>query len=169
MPVSENLLVNPINGVSWLRVIARLPPGVSTPQAHGRARRRWRRTSSGDREPRRGAVSTDVTLALTPAATGLSDLRDQFSAPLRILMGVVGIVLLIACANVGNLVLARSATRRSEFAVRLALGASRSRLIRQVLVEGLVLAGLAGACGVGLAYCDDAGARDLRVRRAQPR
>ena len=67
-------------------------------------------------------------------------------------MGVVGIVLLIACANTGNLVLARSAARRSEFAVRLALGAGRSRLIRQVLVEGLVLASLAGACGIGLAY-----------------
>ncbi|HEX9367932.1 MAG TPA: FtsX-like permease family protein [Vicinamibacterales bacterium] len=99
-----------------------------------------------------GGVMTDVTLALTPAATGLSDLRNQFSTPLRILLGVVGIVLLIACANTGNLVLARSAARRGEFAVRLALGASRSRLIRQVIVEGVVLASLAGACGIGLAY-----------------
>jgi predicted permease len=151
MPVSENLLVDPINGVPWLRVIARLNPGVSAPQAQTALATlapgaEWRpRTKRGD-------VVTDVTLALTPAATGLSDLRTQFSAPLRILMGVVGIVLLIACANTGNLVLARSATRRSEFAVRLAVGASRSRLIRQVLVEGLVLSGLAGACGIGLAH-----------------
>ena len=151
MPVSENLLVDPINGVSWLRVIARLAPGVSMPQAMTQLgtlapEAEWRPRS------KQGVVDTNVTLALTPAATGLSDLRNQFSTPLRILMGVVGIVLLIACANVGNLVLARSAARRGEFAVRLALGASRSRLIRQVLVEGLVLAGLAGACGIGLAY-----------------
>ena len=151
MPVSENLLVNPTNGVSWIRIIARLDPGVSAPQAEAALRSiapeaEWRpRSKSGD------AVA-DVTLVLAPAATGLSDLRTQFSTPLRILMGVVGIVLLIACANTGNLVLARSAARRSEFAVRLALGAGRSRLIRQVLVEGLVLAGLAGACGIGLAY-----------------
>ncbi len=107
---------------------------------------------NGGRATRTASVDTDVTLALTSAATGLSDLRNQFSSPLRILVGVVGIVLLIACANTGNLVLARAAARRAEFAVRLALGASRSRLIRQVLVEGLVLASLAGACGIGLAY-----------------
>jgi predicted permease len=151
MPVSENLLADPINGVSWLRVIARLEPGVSIAQAHAALGSlapavEWRPRN------KRGDVVADVTLALTPAATGLSDLRAQFSTPLRILMGVVGIILLIACANVGSLVLARSAARRGEFAVRLALGASRSRLIRQVLVEGLVLASLAGACGIGLAY-----------------
>jgi predicted permease len=67
-------------------------------------------------------------------------------------MGVVAVVLLIACANTGNLVLARSAARRSEFALRLALGAGRSRLIQQVLMEGMTLATLAGVCGVALAY-----------------
>ena len=151
MPVSENLLADPINRYSWVRIVARLLPAVSAPQAQVALASlapdaEWRpRTKHGD-------VQTDVTLGLTPAATGLSDLRTEFSAPLRILIGVVAIVLLIACANTGNLVLARSATRRSEFAVRLALGASRSRLIRQVLVEGLVLAGLAGTCGIALAY-----------------
>jgi predicted permease len=151
MPVSENLLARPSNVVSWLRVLARLRPGVSLPQAYAAL---GSMAPAAEWRPRdkRGVVATDVTLALTPAATGLSDLRNQFSTPLRILMGVVIIVLLIACANVGNLVLARSAARRSEFAMRLALGASRSRLVRQVLVEGLVLASLAGACGVGLAY-----------------
>ena len=113
---------------------------------HSRARRtdwRPRNKFTGEKE--------DLRLVMTSAATGLSDLRRQFSQPLFILLGVAGIVLLIACANVGNLVLARSATRRAEFALRLALGAGRGRLIRQVLVEGLVLAGLAGVAGVALA------------------
>jgi predicted permease len=93
-----------------------------------------------------------VRLVVGSASSGLSDLRRQFSQPLFILLGVAGLVLLIACANVGHLVLARSATRRSEFALRLALGASRGRVMRQVLVEGLVLAGLGAAVGVALAY-----------------
>ena len=151
MPVTENLLDNPGNYSTWLRVVGRVKPGVSLAQASARldalaqeAEWRPRNKFSGKTE--------DVKLVLTSAATGLSDLRRQFSLPLLILMGVVAIVLLIACANTGNLVLARSAARRSEFALRLALGAGRSRLIRQVLVEGAVLAGLAGICGVALAY-----------------
>ena len=94
----------------------------------------------------------DARLVVTSAAAGLSDLRRQFSQPLFLLLGVAGLVLLIACANVGHLVLARSAARRSEFALRLALGASRGRVMRQVLVEGLVLAGIGAAAGVALAY-----------------
>ena len=152
MPVSENLLDNPIH-------LLDLAPGRRASQGGcvGTAGEcRAGRTGAGSRvaaarTSSRNAVM-DITLGLRPAATGLSDLRSQFSTPLRILMGVVGIVLLIACANTGNLVLARSAARRPEFAVRLALGAGRSRLIRQVLVEGLVLASVAGACGIGLAY-----------------
>jgi predicted permease len=151
MPVSENLLTNPIIFSTWLRVVARLNPGVSEAQANaafaGLAQEaEWRPPDKF------GGGVRNATLALVPAATGLSDLRNQFSTSLHILMGVVIIVLLIACANTGNLVLARAAARRAEFAVRLALGASRSRLMRQVLVEGVVLAGISGVCGIALAY-----------------
>jgi predicted permease len=151
MPVSENLLVTPIQYVTWVRVIARVASEMSPAQAQATLAPLSQLEQF--RPPnKRGGVSPAPALALEYAATGLSDLRAQFSTPLRILMGVVGIILLIACANTGSLLLARSAARRAEFAVRVAIGASRARLVRQVLIEGLLLATLAGLCGIALAY-----------------
>ncbi len=152
MPTTHNLLVDRPNLFStWLRLVGRVRSGVSIPEAAARLdalaqNPDWQPPNkfTGEREP--------VRLSVGSAANGLSDMRNQFSQPLFILMGIVGIVLLVACANTGNLVLARAATRRSEFALRMALGAGRGRLIRQILVEGLVLSGLAGICGVALAY-----------------
>jgi predicted permease len=153
MPMMVNLLDRPNVYSTWLRVVGRLSPGVSIQQAAARLDA-LPRAPETDWRPRNKFTGQpeDVRLVLGPGATGLSDLRRQFSQPLFLLLAVSGIVLLVACANVANLLLARSAARRAEFALRLALGAGRGRLIRQVLVEGLLLAVLAGAAGVGLAF-----------------
>ena len=140
----------------WLRVLARLRPDGSIQDAQVRLTAVWPQlrhyANTPTMQSERRQVLMNSTLAVVPGGTGWSDLRRQFTQPLTVLMAGVVLILLVACANVANLLIARAAARRREFALRLAIGAGRGRLVRQLLTESLLLSGGAGAVGVLIAY-----------------
>lgn len=135
-----------------LNIIGRLKPGVSMATATTDVNLLVQQITKGFSDANLSEKNLDklnkTHISLTPMANGLSSIRSEFSQPLQILMGVVALVLLIACANIGNLLLARSTARARELSVRQALGARRSRLVRQLLTESLILALCGGAVGI---------------------
>jgi predicted permease len=143
------------NGPYWLHMIGRLQPGVSLAQAQEQfsiALRRYMadEEGAGIRPDRKEEIQA-VSVELKPGGRGVSYLRGQYAESLRILMAVVALVLLIACANLANFFLAKIAARQHEITTRLALGAGVSRIVRQMLTEALTIAFLGGALGLLLA------------------
>jgi predicted permease len=157
----------------WLTPMARLRDGVSVDEARAGANVVYRQllqedlqsiTSNSESFRERFAAKD---LVLLDGGRGVSGLRHQSRTPLLVLMGMVGLVLLIACANVANLLLARASSRRREIALRVALGASRMKLVRQLLIESVILALAGGALGTIFAiWTGDALLRSLPYENA---
>jgi predicted permease len=150
-----SILRQPIS--AWLRVIGRLRPGATTDGVGPRLTgilRQWMQHDSGyppNWMPDIVQALQRQVIAVVPAGAGVGIMKEQYGRSLRILFGVCGLVLLIACANVANLLLARAVARRGETALRLAIGASRRQIVTQALVESILLAVAGGIVGLAVA------------------
>ena len=147
----------------WVEVFARMKPGVTLEQAQASLQPLFHQIIDQEVKmaPFAKASSTvkqeflQMWMQVMPGSKGRSQLRKTYSKPLFALMGVVGLVLLIACSNLANLLIARASSRQKEIAIRLSLGASRARIVRQLMLESLLLAAVGGAAGIGLAILID--------------
>lgn len=152
-PIDANMLER--GGLEWLNLIGRTAPGASTTAIQAQMQVELRQFLQSPQAevlgPERDLIPKQY-LRLTPGGGGVQRMQQQYKADLHLLMWIASFVLLIACANLANLMLARSVTRRQQIAVRTALGASRSRLVQRALVECLVLAMFGGLAGVLVAW-----------------
>lgn len=154
MPVLANVPYVHDPRANWLHMIGRLKPGVSQAQLQAKLSGLLRQAllSINDLSENDKAYIPRAHLVLTPGGAGIQDLQEQYGSHLQLLMWASGLVLLIACANIANLLLARGMGRKAEMSVRTALGAARGRIIRQLLTESALLAVLGGIAGLIVAY-----------------
>lgn len=149
----------------WVNAFGRLKPGVSLTKAkaslqpfmHAMLEQEVREAAFAHASTYDREQFLKSTMDLLPGSQGRASFRRGLSTPLWVLMAITGVVLLIACANLANLLLARASGRQKEIAVRLAIGASRGRIVRQLLVETLLLSALGGLAGLVLAFAADKG------------
>ena len=140
---------------NFLDLIGRVKPGVNPKTLEAKLRLElhdWLASHVPDMEPGEKQLWQQQTLHLIPGGAGVAALRDQYQAGLKLLLAVAGCVLLVACGNLANLMLARGLKDRLQTSVRVALGASRQRLVRKALVECVTLAVIGGALGIAVAY-----------------
>src|SRR5215469_3175689 len=153
-PLANVNYVNDPDG-NWLYMIGRLKPEVSRPQLQAKLSGLLRQVLATGRtyssEEDKPALAR-AHLVLTAGGTGIQGMQEEYSSHLQLLLWTAGLVLLIACANIANLLLARGMGRKAEMSVRSALGAGRIRLVRQLLTESVLLAGFGGLAGIALAY-----------------
>jgi predicted permease len=140
---------------NWLDIIGRVRPGVDPKALEAKLRvelYEWLASHVPDMEPGEKQTWQQQTLYLIPGGAGTAAMRDQYESGLKLLLIAAGCVLLVACGNLANLMLARGLKERSQTALRVALGASRRRLVRKALVESTLLALIGGVFGIGIAY-----------------
>ena len=155
MPVLANATYVDDPRVRWLYIVGRVKPGTNLPALQQKLSALVRQ-SFGETQTFSGGSGKEqlpkVHVVLSPGGGGIQQMQEQYSSNLKMLMTISGLVLLIACANIANLLLARGMSRKAEMSVRTALGAGRGRIIRQLLTESLVLAFLSGIAGLIVAY-----------------
>jgi predicted permease len=161
IPLSSEPIIEQGNSIlripesNWLYVVGRLKPGIAVGSLQAKMSaglRRWLATQPAYTRNGGASIIPRQHVVIAPGGEGIQNLQQETEKGLYLLMAISGLVLLVACANIANLLLARGSTRRAEISIRMALGAARKRLIRQMLTESLLLACLGGVVGLGFAY-----------------
>jgi predicted permease len=155
MPVLANVPYVHDPNQLWLYMVGRVKPGVSIPALQAKVSALVRQSLADTRtfaDTENKALLPKVHVVLTPGGGGIQNMQENYGSNLRLLMWISGAVLLIACANIANLLLVRGMGRKAEMSLRTALGATRRRVIQQLLTESVLLAGFGGIAGLAAAY-----------------
>lgn len=173
MPIAQEPVLDPQRSLRnfpndhWLDILVRIPDPHAVPTIEKSIQVQLLQWIRANRSPGDNYTEADIakqTTELAPAGGGINDLRDQYERSLKLLLLIAGSVLLICCANLANLMLVRTVARRQEISVRTALGAPRWQLVRQMLVEAMVIALLGGALAIAVAYAGVRGMLALAMK-----